>query len=29
MSAERREVEYENWQRAVERAFGWIKPSER
>jgi len=29
MDAERREVEYENWHRAVERAFGWIKPSER
>ena len=29
MDAERREVEYDNWHRAVERAFGWIKPSER
>jgi len=29
MNAERREVEYENWHRAVERTFDWIKPSER
>jgi glycerol kinase len=29
MDAERREVEYENWHRAVERTFDWIKPSER
>ena len=29
MSAERREVQYENWHRAVERTFDWIKPSER
>ena len=29
MNAERREVEYENWRRAVERTFDWIKPSER
>jgi glycerol kinase len=29
MSAERREVQYENWRRAVERTFDWIKPSER
>ena len=29
MNAERREIEYENWHRAVERTFGWIKPSER
>jgi glycerol kinase len=29
MEAERREVEYENWHRAVERTFDWIKPSER
>jgi hypothetical protein len=29
MNAERREVEYQNWHRAVERTFDWIKPSER
>jgi glycerol kinase len=29
MNAERRDVEYENWHRAVERTFDWIKPSER
>lgn len=29
MDAERRETEYENWHRAVERSFGWIQPSER
>ena len=29
MDAGRREVEYDNWQRAVERTFDWIKPSER
>jgi len=27
MNDERREVEYENWNRAVERTFDWIKPS--
>ena len=29
MDAERREVEYDNWHRAVERTFDWIKPSKR
>ena len=26
MAADRRAEEYDNWQRAVERTFGWIKP---
>jgi glycerol kinase len=26
MDPERRESEYDNWQRAVERSLGWIKP---
>ncbi|MFK4227908.1 glycerol kinase GlpK [Streptomyces sp. NPDC019890] len=29
MDSARRESEYENWQRAVERSLGWIKPSTR
>jgi hypothetical protein len=29
MNDEHRETEYENWHRAVERAFGWIKPTVR
>ncbi|MBA2950574.1 glycerol kinase GlpK [Streptomyces himalayensis] len=29
MDPERRESEYDNWQRAVERALGWIKPAKR
>ena len=27
MPADRRAVEYENWQRAVERTFDWIRPA--
>jgi glycerol kinase len=26
MDPERRDLEYDNWQRAVERSLGWIKP---
>ncbi|MFD9225077.1 glycerol kinase GlpK [Streptomyces sp. NPDC060064] len=29
MDSARRESEYENWQRAVERSLGWIQPSTR
>lgn len=29
MDSARRESEYENWQRAVERSLGWIQPSDR
>jgi glycerol kinase len=29
MDSARRESEYDNWQRAVERSLGWIKPSHR
>ncbi|MFS2292316.1 MAG: glycerol kinase GlpK [Actinomadura sp.] len=28
MTAERREAEYDNWKRAVERTFGWIRTGE-
>jgi glycerol kinase len=27
MDAERRESEYSNWKRAVERTFGWVRPT--